>query len=83
MPRKPRPQSKVIARIGAHALHAKYDSRQITAPARAAFESRWEDEVDPDRVLDPAERLRRVRHAKRAYFSRLGMKSGQARRKAA
>lgn len=75
-----RPNRTVIARIGAYSLHAKYDSKQITAAARAAFESRWENEVDPDRSLEPFERARRAKHAKKAYFSRLGMLSGKARR---
>lgn len=36
------PNRTVIVRIGAYSLHAKYDSKQITAAARTAFESRWE-----------------------------------------
>jgi len=35
-------------RIGAHALHAKYDSRELTASARGAFLDRFERQVDPD-----------------------------------
>jgi hypothetical protein len=68
-------------RIGAHALHASYDSREITAPARAAFLSRFELEVDPEGVLPPAERERRAAHARKAYFARLALKSAMARRK--
>jgi hypothetical protein len=41
------------------------------------------DEVDPDRELPEAERFRRAEHAKKAYFTRLALKSAQARRKAA
>ena len=69
------------ARLAAHALHAGVDSRQHTEPARRAFMARFEDEVDPHRTLPPAERARRAEHAKKAYFTRLALKSVQARRK--
>lgn len=69
------------ARLAAHVLHANVDSREHTEPARRAFMARFEDQVDPDRVLSPAERARRAEHAKRAYFTRLALKSAQARRR--
>jgi hypothetical protein len=69
----------VRARLGAHALHALYDSREITAPARAAFLDRFEREVDPDGLLPAAERARRAEHARKAYFTRLALKSAKAR----
>lgn len=68
------------ARLAAHVLHASVDSREHTEPARRAFMARFEDQVDPDRVLSPAERARRAEHAKKAYFARLALKSAQARR---
>ena len=43
----------LLGRIGAHAMHAKYDSRETTRAARAAFSARFEHAVDPDRVLGP------------------------------
>ncbi len=67
--------------MAAHALHAKVDSRQHTKPARKAFMDRFEDQVDPDRVLPPAERARRAEQAKKAYFVGLALKSSQARNK--
>ena len=70
-----------ISRMGAHALHSRYDSRAMSQPARDAFMGRFEDEVDPDRVLPEAERRRRVEHAKRLYFTRLAFKSAKVRRK--
>jgi hypothetical protein len=70
------------ARLGAHALHASHDSRELTAPARAAFLKRFEDEVDPDRVLPELERKRRAAHARSAYFTRLSLASAKARRNA-
>lgn len=66
------------ARVGAHALHSQ--GKTNTAPARKAFNDRFENEVDPDRVLDPTERARRAEHARKAYFTRLALKSARARR---
>lgn len=69
------------ARLAAHSLHARIsDPAAHTAPARAAFLDRFEREVDPDGVLDPAERARRAEHAKKAYFARLALASAKARR---
>ncbi len=70
-------------RVGAHALHAKYDSREITAAARAASPgsvSYFEDQVDPDHQLTESERLRRAEHARRSYFYKLALRSAEARR---
>ncbi|HUG31440.1 MAG TPA: hypothetical protein VMM14_00995 [Acidimicrobiia bacterium] len=68
------------ARLGAHSLHAQ--GKTNTEPARKAFLERFEREVDPDGKLEPAERARRAEHARKAYFTRLALKSAQARRKA-
>lgn len=68
------------ARLAAHTLHARGGTN--TEPARAAFEVRFLDEVDPERVLPEAERARRAEHAKKAYFTRLSLKAAKARRKA-
>jgi hypothetical protein len=70
-------------RLGAHAMHAKHDVMETSAAGRAAFEKRFLDEVDPDRKLPEAERLRRAEHAKSAYFTRLALLSARARRKKA
>jgi hypothetical protein len=75
------PAERVLrARLAAHTLHAKVDSREHTKPARKAFLDRFENEVDPNRTLPKEERLRRAEQAKRAYFTRLALKSVQARR---
>lgn len=79
----------LLGRIGAHALHAQHDTRVISLPGRkraaANLESRLLDEIDPRRELDPAERERRLHHAKKAHFSRLALQSAKSRaqRKAA
>jgi hypothetical protein len=69
------------ARQAAHTLHAKGGTS--TGAARAKFLERFENEVDPERTLDPAERARRAEHARKAYFAGLALKSAQARRKPA
>jgi hypothetical protein len=70
------------ARMAAHELHARVtDPAKHTAPARAAFLSRFEREVDPEGVLDPQERATRAEHAKKAYFIRLALASSKARSK--
>jgi hypothetical protein len=67
------------SRIGAFTVHAR--GRTNTAPARARFLARFEEEVDPDRQLDPETRAVRADAARRAYFARLALKSAQARRR--
>ena len=66
-------------RIGGFALHSRVNSTEHLAPARKGFLAKFEHEVDPDGVLDPAERTRRAHAAMRAHMSRLAMKSSQAR----
>jgi hypothetical protein len=71
-------------RLGAHQSWARTEDRAArTAPARKGFNDRFEREVDPDKKLAPAERARRAEHARKAYFTRLALKSVRARRKAA
>jgi hypothetical protein len=67
-------------RLGAYALHATHDPRETTVPARRAAEARFEREVDPDGILDPAERARRAEYAKKAFFTRIALKSAKVRR---
>jgi hypothetical protein len=69
------------ARIGAHALHAKHDTRKTSQPGRDAFLARFEREVDPDGVLSPEERARRAGHARKSYMAKLALASARARRK--
>jgi hypothetical protein len=73
-------QRSALARVAAHVLHSQVDPTAHTEPARRAFLSRLEREVDPERKLTPAERSRRAEHAKKAYFGRLSFKSAAARR---
>ena len=59
------------------------DPTARTEPARKAFDDRFVKEVDPTLSLPPEERARRVQAARKAYFSRLALRSAQARRRRA
>lgn len=82
-----REQRALAGRFGAHKSWANTtDPAARTAPARAAGPGsldRWEREVDPDGVLDPAERHRRAESARKAYYTRLALRSSRSRTKAA
>lgn len=70
------------ARIAAHASWAQTPDRAArTAKARAALAGKFEREVDPDGVLPPEERARRAEHARKAHYTRLALRSAQARRR--
>lgn len=71
-----------LARLAAHSRWATEDRTAGTAAARRGFEERFVRLVDPDGVLDPAERARRAESARRAHFIRMAEKSAAARRKA-
>jgi hypothetical protein len=67
-------------RIGAYVQWSRTPDRAAhTAPARAAFLSRFEREVDPEGTLDPVERARLAEYARKAYFARLAFASAKAR----
>ena len=69
------------SRLAAHQSWAMTpDVSARTAPGRAAFLARFDDEVDPDRSLPEVERQRRAEHARRAYFARLAFAAAMARR---
>lgn len=68
-------------RLGAYAQHAKHDARSTTARARETFLKDFDRQVDPEGVLEPAERERRATAARKAHFARLAMRSAAARQK--
>jgi hypothetical protein len=73
-----------IGRLGALSSWAKTENRSArTAPARRKMLERFEREVDPGNQLTPAERAKRAEFAREAHFTRLAMKSAQARRRRA
>ena len=57
--------ARLIGRLGGYTLHSRYDSGELVQPAREAFWSKFEREVDPDSVLDPAVRARRAEMARK------------------
>lgn len=73
-----------------HARQAAYqswaqteDRTERTSRAREAFLDRFERQVDPDGLLDPAERALRAEFAKKAHFAAMARKSAISRRKKA
>jgi hypothetical protein len=78
----PPAERRLVGEIGAHISWARTEDRSArTANARNTFLNRFDKQVDPDGTLLPAERARRSVHARKAYFSRLALKSAQARRR--
>jgi hypothetical protein len=70
------------ARIAAFSRWARVENRTLaTAAARAAFDLKFEHEVDPDGRLSPDERARRAESARSAHYARLAYRSARARRK--
>ena len=74
-------QRRLRAQTAAYERWSKQDPREGTKPARAAFNQRFIDQVDPERVLPEAERTRRAQSAMRAHMSRMALASSRARRK--
>ena len=71
----------LAASVAANARWAhEPDRAAATSAGRAAFNARFHDEVDPDRLLSPTERARRAENARRAYYARLALASAKARR---
>jgi hypothetical protein len=73
-------QRSLRASIAAHAMHAKNDSREITANARAGFLKRFLDQARNENPgLPEAELLRRAEHLLRAHMKRLALASSRSR----
>lgn len=58
-------------------MHAQ--GKTNTKPARQAFLSRFEREVDPGGILPPDERAKRAEHARQVYMRHLAYRSSRAR----
>jgi hypothetical protein len=72
-------------RIGGLVRSSRYPREQLTIAARLGFDERFRRMVDPEGVLDIAERERRAAAARRAWMLELAQRSAlaRARRKAA
>jgi hypothetical protein len=77
------PAERVLrSQIAAHESWARTEDRTArTANARKAMLDKFEEQVDPDGELTPAERAKRAENARKAHFKRLALKSAQARRR--
>ena len=80
MPLSPSEKS-LRGEIAAHESWARTKDRSArTAPARRAMLDKFEQQVDPDGTLPPADRAKRAENARKAYFKRLALKSAQVRK---
>jgi len=70
-------------RIGGLTAWSLNDAATMVGPAHRGFRRRFENLVDPDRVLPEAEREARADRARRAHMLTLAAKSAAARKKAA
>ncbi|TMC49239.1 MAG: hypothetical protein E6J14_09240 [Chloroflexi bacterium] len=73
------PSLVLAGRLGAYVTHSRHDVRELTRPAREAFASRFERQVDPEGLLSADERARRGEAARKAHFTRLALASVLAR----
>jgi hypothetical protein len=72
----------LVARIAANTRVAHTtDRKAMTAPARRAWNARWEKEVDPTGSLDPNERAIRAKAALKAHMQGLSLRSSQTRKR--
>ncbi|WP_054813389.1 hypothetical protein [Nocardia arizonensis] len=70
------------ARIAAHESWAKTPDRTArTAKGREALLTKFDRLVDPDGLLSAEERSYRAAQARKAHYSRLALRSAQARRR--
>ena len=60
-------------------MHARYDSKEVTTKARAAFMRKFETAVDPQGILPLEERQKRAEAARKAPMARLRLKAAQSR----
>jgi len=74
----------LIAQIAAAERWAREPDRTTaTAPARRGLRAKFERQADPDGVLPPDERARRVDHLMRAHMLRMARRSAEARHRLA
>jgi hypothetical protein len=78
-----RPDPRLTGRIGGLRAWAMNDAETMVGPAHRGFRRRFENLVDPDRVLPEAERQARADRARRAHMLTLAAKSAAARKRKA
>jgi len=73
-------QRKLRAQLAANTRWSRERNRgEATRVARDKFNQRFDDEVDPNRELDPQLRSKLAENARTAYFKRLALRSSRAR----
>jgi hypothetical protein len=72
-------QRKIRARMGGLATRAA--GHVNVQPSHDAFLRRFEDQVDPDRILPHDERARRALAARKVHMGRLALRSSLSRSK--
>lgn len=78
-----RDRQQLLGRIGGLTAWAMLPAEVMVGPAHAGFRRRFENLVDPDRVLPEAEREARADRARRAHMLGLAAKSAAARKRKA
>lgn len=74
-------EQSLRAKIAAHSRWARTPDRTAaTSRARQAADARFERQVDPSGSMDPAVRARLAENARKAYFTKLALRSAQARK---
>ena len=74
-------QRSLAGKKGAHRSWAVTPDRSArTAPARAAMQKKFEQQVDPEGLLPLPERARRAEHLRKAHYADLALRSAKARR---
>ncbi len=77
----PDPQRSLAGKKGAHRSWAVTQDRSArTAPARAAMQKKFEQQVDPGGTLPLPERARRAEHLRKAHYADLALRSSRARK---
>ena len=76
-------RSRSWGRIGGLTAWSRNDSETMVGPAHAGFRRRFENLVDPEGQLDPAERSIRADRARRAHMLTLAARSAESRKKKA
>ena len=77
----PKPPSMATrGRLGGLTTSSKHNMDDCAARARQGLLRRFEDEVDPERMLTEEERARRVEAARKLYYGKLALRSAAVRR---
>lgn len=73
-------ERRLQAQLAANTRWSKEDPTENAARARRGLDAKWLREVDPNNELPEAERQRRAKSLRTAYYQRLALASAKARR---